>query len=96
MPMWDLTDLLQYLRSDMFEPLDKVAWPLLIQKVSVLLLATSRRLKEIANLSRSFTTVNGRVILHWPKEFIAKNESQYFSAFEPSISRLEDGDETVL
>ena len=74
LPTWDLTDLLKYLKSDAFEPLEKASWPRLIQKVlALILLASGRRLKEIANLSRFSYTKYGRVFLQWPKSFLAKN-----------------------
>ena len=51
MPEWDLSDLLLFLRSDRFEDLHTVSFSLLTLKVlALLLIATGRRISEIANL----------------------------------------------
>ena len=96
LPTWDLTDLLKYLKSDVFEPLDKVPWERLIQKtLALILLASGRRLKEIASLTRYSYPKNGRVFLRWPKSFLAKNEKLTFTAQEPSISAIEVPDKSL-
>ena len=97
MPEWDLSVLLRFLRGDLFEDLRYVSFSLLTQKVLVLLLiATGRRISEIANLSRSSSVVDGRMVLHWLPDFRAKWCSGYsgFVPRPPSIVSL-DSDESV-
>ena len=65
LPAWDLTDLLKYLQTPFFEPLAGVSWDRLIQKtLALILLASGRRLNEIANLSRYSYSKEGGFFLN--------------------------------
>ena len=76
--------------------MENAPWHRLIQKaLALILLASGRRLKEIASLSRYSYTKNGRVFLQWPKSFLAKNEKQMFTAQEPSICAIEGPDKSL-
>ena len=58
MPKWSLNQVLAYLKSDKFEPLDAVSDHLLTQKaLFLILLASGRRNGKITNLSRVFNHV---------------------------------------
>ena len=91
MPEWDLSVLLRFLRSDLFEDLNEVSFDLLTQKVLVLLLiASGRRLGEIANLSRVTSVQGSRTFVHWLPAFRAKWCSGFsgFTPLSPSFCRL--------
>ena len=92
MPDWDLSTLLRFLRSDLFEDLNEVSFDLLTQKVLVLLLiASGRRLGEIANLSRVTSVQDSRTFVHWLPSFRAKWCSGFsgFTPLSPSFCRLD-------
>ena len=95
MPSWDLSDLL-YLRSDEFFPLESISWYRLTQKtLALLLLASGRRISEIAALSRDFYKRGSRIFLKWVRGFRAKNHTVDHSPEDPSIlemSRVDDLD----
>ena len=58
MPKWSLNQVLAYLKSDRFEPLEEISDHLLTQKALFLIfLASGRRSGEITNLSRVFKNV---------------------------------------
>ena len=96
MPCWDLSDLLEYLRSEKFEPLDLVSHEFLFQKVGILLLlATGRRLGEIANFTKTISYEKSRVVFNWPDEYLAKNEKEAFTSSLPSISHLRQDDKNL-
>ena len=83
MPSWDLSELLVFIRSDLFEDLREVSFSLLTQKVLVLLLiASGRRISEIANLSRITSVVGNRTSIDWLPDFSVKWCSG-FSGFVP-------------
>ena len=89
MPKWDLTSLLLFVRSDLFEDLRVVSFSLLTQKVLVLLLiASGRRLSEIANLSRVTSVVDGRTFVEWLPDFRAKWCSAHSGFIPQSPSAL--------
>ena len=96
MPSWDLSDLLLYLRSDEFFPLESISWYRLTQKtLALLLLASGRRISEIAALSRDFYKRGSRIFLKWVRGFRAKNHTVDHSPEDPSIlemSRVDDLD----
>ena len=96
MPSWDLSDLLIFLRSDEFFPLESISWYRLTQKtLALLLLASGRRISEIAALSRNFYKRGGRIFLKWIRGFRAKNHTVDHSPEDPSIlemSRVDDLD----
>ena len=92
MPRWDLSVLLRFLRSDLFEDLNDISFVLLTQKVLVLLLvASGRRLSEIANLSRVTSVHESRTFVAWLPEFRAKWCSGFseFIPQSPSFLRME-------
>ena len=95
MPAWDLSILLRYLRSDRFEDLRDVSFTFLTQKVLILLLiASGRRLSEIANLSRTTSVKESRTVVDWLPDFDAKWCSG-FSGFvpdPPSFCRMDSLD----
>ena len=96
MPSWDLSDLLLFLRSDEFFPLESISWYRLTQKMlALLLLGSGRRISEIAGLSRDFYKRGGRIFLKWVRGFRAKNHTVDHSPEDPSIlgmSRVDDLD----
>ena len=88
MPDWDLNILLSFLNSPSFEPLSSASPRCLVQKtLCLLLLSTGRRIGEIANLSRSHTSViSGNLIyLSWVRDFKPKHHSASFQSPRPSI-----------
>ena len=95
MPSWSLSDLLDYLKRGPFEPLEEVSFQFLAKKtLALILLASGRRISEIANISRSYVFRNNVVILKWLPEFRAKRDSSDFRPDEPSISILSSSDES--
>ena len=88
--MWSLNVLLQYLRSSVFEPLDRAPLFRLIQKTIVLvLLSAGRRKSDIANLSREFSyKADGSLCLHWLPGFMPKRHTPSFRPQSPSISPM--------
>ena len=99
LPVWDLSALLSFVRSDLFEDLREVSFELLTQKVLVLLLvASGRRLSEIANLSRITSVHDSRTYVHWLPDFKAKWCSGFsmFTPQSPSFSRMDSAVERHL
>ena len=97
MPSWSLNDLLGYLRSGPFEPLEQVSWELLTQKtLALFLLASGRRISEIANISRDCYMKDGFMFLKWLPAFKAKHYTSNFQPIDPSISKLESDDSDRL
>ena len=97
MPVWSLEDLLIYLKVGPFEPLQEARGDLLLQKTLVLLLlASGRRISEIAHISKKSRVCDGRIILQWLPYFRAKHDSKDFRPEDPSISRLESRDDSDL
>ena len=91
MPQWDLSVLLLFLRSDLFEDLCVVDFELLTQKVLVLLLiASGRRISEIANLSRVTSVRGNRTFIEWLPDFRAKWCSGHsgFVPHSPSVLKM--------
>ena len=94
---WGLSDLLGLLRGPPFEPLETVSWRCCTQKTLILiLLATGRRIGEVANISRSFVRSGPRITLLWLPEFLAKYEQASFRPDHPSILPLTSDDESDL
>ena len=86
---WCLSDLLLFLKSDSFEPLEVVSLKALTQKTLVLLLlASGRRIHEISAITKDSFEKDGRLFLVWPHEFHPKTDSRSFRPEFPSISRL--------
>ena len=73
-PKWDLTSLLEYLRSDIFEPLESVSFKRVEIKAFILvLLATGRRVGEISKTTFDGVKFsNDKVELGWFPSFKAK------------------------
>ena len=98
MPTWSINSVLRFLRSPVFEPLESASFIRLTQKALLLiLLASGRRISEIANLSRSSTYLHARkaLSLGWVEGFSPKNRTPNFSPENPSIgflslNRIED------
>ena len=99
MPSWDLSDLMLFLRSDRFEDLRSVSFDLLTQKVlALILIASGRRISEIANLSRVTYVRGTRTYIEWLPGFRAKWDSG-FSGFvpqSPSILKMRSSNERFL
>lgn len=91
MPCWSLNDLLSFLASEHFEPLCSKALYTVAQKtLCLLLLATGRRIGEIAHLSKKHThQENGEVVTFlWLPNFVPKHCDSAFQPKVPSIERL--------
>ena len=91
MPRWSLNMLLQFLRCPLFEPIETCSFRRLSQKtLCLLLLASGRRINDIANLSRCPPlSSSGEVfVLHWVPGYVPKNHSPVFVTPPPSIRRL--------
>ena len=99
MPSWDLSDLLLFLRSDLFEDLESVSFSLLTQKVlALVLIASGRRISEIANLSRISYVQGSRTYVEWLPGFRAKWSSGFtgFVPQSPSILRMKSSNDRFL
>ena len=89
MPPWDLSDLLLFLQSNEFYPLESCSFMRLSQKtLALILLASGRRIHEISSLSRDFRRSGDKVILFWPKDFRAKNYRVGHYPEHPSIRKM--------
>ena len=92
MPVWSLNDLLAFLVSEQFEPLSSKALYTVTQKtLCLLLLASGRRIGEIAHLSKKHTyRQDGNVVtFHWLPQFFPKHCDSSFQPKLPSIERLD-------
>ena len=75
-PAWDLSRVLQYLISPVFEPLSQAPFCTLTLKTLFLLaLATAKRVCELQALSSIVTFVGGDACLSYIPQFVAKSES---------------------
>ena len=93
MPIWNVNVLLEFLSSSRFEPLDSVDFLLLAQKtLCLLLLASGRRIGEIASLSRSHSVSSSgaTLTLDWVPGFRPKHHEASFQPPCPSIHFLAD------
>ena len=91
MPIWSLNDLLSYLASEHFEPLSSKSLYTVAQKtLCLILLASGRRIGEIAHLSKKHThRRDGEVVtFHWLPQFLPKHCDSSFQPKMPSIERL--------
>ena len=98
MPSWSLNTLLAFLKSGEFEPLEEVAWRRLIQKcLCLLLLASGRRIGEIANLSKisHWDLSSGSLFLDWLPSFTPKHFNASFQPDCPSIEAIRSDDPDV-
>ena len=90
MPVWKLSDLLEFLRTDRFEPLAEVAWTRCIQKALILiLLATGRRIHEISFMAVAHKEKDGDIHFSWLPGFRPKWDSADFNPEPPSISPID-------
>ena len=90
MPLWELSDLLSYLNSSVFEPLDTVSFSRCLQKfLALLLLATGRRISEISGLSRIHSKNASKTVLHWLPSFTPKHFTRFFHPDHPSFYSLD-------
>ena len=97
MPIWDLSDLLSFLIRGPFEPMNEVPFKLVVQKtLALILLATGRRISEIAALSRKSSRSGDAVSLSWLPDFTAKYHSADFRPDPPRISKSTDAQERLL
>jgi len=88
MPLWLLDDVLAFLSSYRFEPLSGATFKDVTRKTLVLLLlASGRRVSEIASLSRSSSWRGGRLVLDWLPSFKAKYDKAAWKPSPPSILR---------
>ena len=89
MAAWDLSDLLLFLRDGPFEPLSEVPVKRLTEKSLILLLiASGRRISELAALSQNFRIEGRRVFLLWFPGFIAKWDNKDHRPEDPSFLRM--------
>ena len=89
MPSWSLEDLLNYLNSPHFEPLQQAdKFHKFVKTVILILLATGRRICEIAAMTSSCSFLpNGEIKFYWFEGFLAKAESHLsqWSSIPPKI-----------
>ena len=91
MPKWSLDDLLIYLKCPIFEPLETAAFSkLLLKTLCLLIIATGRRIGDIANLSRfSFPHSSyDSLCLKWVRSYNPKFRTPNWSPSVPSIGYL--------
>ena len=97
MPLWLLSDLLAFLRSPLFEPLSLASDYYVFAKTLVLLLlATGRRISEIAGLARDFKETNKITVLRWVNNFTPKHWTQDFHPSSPSFTPLIGAQDDLL
>ena len=93
MPKWDLSVVLEYLRSPTFEPLDHAKWDELIAKCAFLFqLGSGGRLCEIVNTTLNSSISADVVKFDWSRDFKAKYEGPKKRSDLPSVSALGDRD----
>ena len=91
MPKWSLEELLVYLQCPLFEPLRSAPFSKLLQKtLCLLLVASGRRIGDIASLSRlsSPHPTYDALILKWVDGYVPKFRSNRWSPSVPSVGRL--------
>ena len=91
MPKWSLDDLLNYLKCPLFEPLESAPFSkLLLKTLCLLIIATGRRIGDIANLSRfSFPHSSyDSLCLRWVRSYNPKFRTPKWSPSVPSIGYL--------
>ncbi|CAL4062424.1 unnamed protein product, partial [Meganyctiphanes norvegica] len=95
MPLWSLASLLDFLCGPPFEPLESASFRALVRKtLCLLLLATGRRIGEIAHLSRLYKPSASSISLHLVPGFTPKHHTQTFQSSKPSIAYL-DSDKSL-
>ena len=90
MPRWSLNRLLEFLKGNLFEPLETISDSRLTQKaLFLILLASGRRKSEIFNISRNSRVLSDSSLeLTWVRGFTPKHHTPDFQPSCPSISRL--------
>ena len=91
-PNWKLQVLLDYLNSNMFEPLEEADFDCLLRKTLMLtLLNTGRRACEISALTPVFSESNGEIQLNWYNNFVAKSERPFdtWLSTPPKLSKID-------
>ena len=97
MPLWHLSDLLVFLRSPVFEPLNLASdYHVFAKTLILLLLATGRRIGEMAGLSRDFKETKSITVLRWVPSFTPKHWTQDFHPFSPSFTPLVGAQDVLL
>ena len=92
-----LSDLLTFLRSPLFEPLSLTSdYHVFAKTLVLLLLATGRRISEIAGLARDFKETNNTTVLRWVKDFTPKHWTQHFHPLSPSFTPLVGAQDDLL
>ena len=95
MPNWSLSDVLRYLRSDVFYPMESISFDLLSRKLLIIFaLASGRRISEIFGCSRETFVLRSRIFIKWIPEFRPKWDSAVCKkggVDPPSILRFEGG-----
>ena len=90
MPNWDLSDLLLFLKSPVFEPLEHCSFTKCTQKtLALLLLASARRFSEISALSRLHSEDSTNIVLLWLSSFTPKHFTPTFHPQHPSFYALD-------
>ena len=95
MPSWNLNSLLNFLLCPVFEPLLSASYKRLTQKtLCLILLASGRRISEVANISRSSTVgpFPSTLSLEWVPGFSSKTHSPSHATTFPSIGSLSASD----
>ncbi|CAL4205625.1 unnamed protein product [Meganyctiphanes norvegica] len=82
---WSLNDLLLFLLTSQFEPLESATLC-----STLILLASGRRIGEIANLTRNYEEIVSppSISLIWATEFVPKHHTPTFQSCYPSIDYL--------
>ena len=89
MPVWSLSGLLSFLCSSLFEPLEEASILRLSQKtLCLLLLASGRRISEVAHISGRSRSKSGSLSLLWVPDFRPKHFTPSFRPCPPSISPI--------
>ena len=99
LPDWSLNTLLNYINSDIFEPLGNKALEFLEKKLlCLILLATGRRISEVGGLSMKHTPFNqGKSLqLFWIKNFKPKHYTAKFVPNHPIIDYIDSDAEEDL
>ena len=90
MPNWDLSDLLLFLKSPVFEPREHCSFTKCTQKtLALLLLASARRFSEISALSRLHSEDSTNIVLLWLSSFTPKHFTPTFHPQHPSFYALD-------
>ena len=92
MAEWSLNSLLVFLVSNHFEPLHSMSLGVVSQKfLCLLLLATGRRIDEIAHLAQRYDfSLDGKAVtIHWLPEYTPKHFNKDFQPLLPSFEGLD-------